>query len=192
MKKAVSIILSGLVLCSFMGCDSNSKKDSTKDEQSEIVEQEKDGITTYSEEISDANYEEFSKVEIGQTYDDIVNELGEPNQLVKSGEEYTYVWKCENDKAICVVVEDDVVTSKSQSISTIENANVTIDMYNQLEEGMTLEEVKAILGEGVITYEEKINGVNSSTYAYYNENRSSIIIDIRDGVLYSKCKNNID
>ena len=80
----------------------------------------------------------------------------------------------------------------SQGLLTGESTGITMEQYNQLQEGMTVEEVQAIAGSGTLTTEEQMDGYIRSFYSYRNDDDSTAVITYHDGKLYSKCQNNLD
>ena len=124
------------------------------------------GKNLSAEEKKAATYDNFLKVEVGESYDDTVKELGEPNKLVTEGDTNTYFWTLENGGSISAIVEDGKIVSMSQGLLTGESTSITIDQYNKLQDGMTIEEVQAIAGSGTLTTEEQMDGYVRSFYSY--------------------------
>ena len=193
MKRVFCVVLIASMI-GMVGCGNNIEHTESNEKTTTEAEESKDVIEVLNEEVSKATYEDFINLKVGQTYKEVTDLLGEANKYVKSGNKETYVWEGEDGKGISVEVDqNDVVISKSQSnLKERCSANVNIDMFNQLQDGMTVEETQAILGEGKLTYEQKEDSFVKTMYAYYNEDNSSIILTFRDYKLYSKVKNNLD
>lgn len=190
MKRFLCVILSAFLLFSVAGCNSSKDKKTTKTEAKS--EEKTSGVTVFHKDPCKATYDDYINVKSGSSYDDAVKILGKPNKAVLSSDNITYIWQGKDDKSISLVVKDKVVISKSESSLDSGNESVTIDQYNKLKEGMTLKEAEDILGKGSMIYEEKTDEFLRDMYAYYNEDGSSIILNFRDGKLYSMCQNNLD
>lgn len=193
MKKVVSILLSAMLAVTMFGCgrDNVNVDDGKKTEDSSNSNKQEDTMTILSEEQSDANYKEFEKVSMGETYDDAVKSLGEPNKVIKEDDKYTYIWDCGDDKSISVVIKDGVIVSKAEGLLDSESPEVTEEQYNKLKEGMTIDEAFDVLGVGVLTSEEKTDDYVKKIYAYNNSDGSSLILTFRDDKLYSMSENRI-
>lgn len=193
MKKVVSILLSAMLAVTMFGCgrDNVNVDDGKKTEDSSNSNKQEDTMTILSEEQSDANYKEFEKVSMGETYDDAVKSLGEPNKVIKEDDKYTYIWDCGDDKSISIVIKDGVIVSKAEGLLDSESPEVTEEQYNKLKEGMTIDEAFDVLGVGVLTSEEKTDDYVKKIYAYNNSDGSSLILTFRDDKLYSMSENRI-
>ena len=194
MKKVIAVVTSAILCFSLVGCKGSNKEKETDTANNETttstVAQKETKV--FSEEKKAATYDNFLKVEVGESYDDTVKELGEPNKLVTEGDTNTYFWTLENGGSISAIVEDRKIVSMSQGLLTGESTSITIDQYNKLQDGMTIEEVQAIAGSGTLTTEEQMDGYVRSFYSYKNDDNSTAIITYHDGKLYSKCQNNLD
>lgn len=60
---------------------------------------------------------------------------------------------------------------------------VTKEMYDKVEIGMTLEQVKNILGEGEETVNSETAGIATTCYQWANDDGSNIQIIFQDGVV---------
>lgn len=69
-----------------------------------------------------------------------------------------------------------------------ENNKVTLEKYNQIETGMTLEEVEAILGEGTENASTEAGDVNIKSYQWINSDGSNIQIMFQDGKVNTKAQ----
>lgn len=192
MKKIISIVMSTLLSVTLVACNDSSSSTNS----SEASTQAENPIKTFHEELTNANYDDYLKVDIGDTYEKAVDILGEPNQAVKNAGNTTYTWHAKNNATIALVVDqNNNIVSKSEGDLKEGYSEITLENYNKIEIGMTLEEVEKILGKGKLTYETNGNdGTNKfvkSMYSYYNEDRSCANLTYRDGKLYSKSSNNL-
>ena len=193
MKKIVSILLSAMLAVTMFGCgrDNVNVDDGKNTENASDSDKQEDTMTILSEEQSDANYGEFEKVSMGDTYDDAVETLGEANKVIKEDDRYTYIWDCGDDKTISIVIQNGVIVSKAEGLLDSESPEVTEEQYNKLKEGMSIDEAFDVLGVGVLTSEEKTDDYVKKIYAYNNSDGSSLILTFRDDKLYSMSENRI-
>ena len=114
--------------------------------------------------------------------------------LVQESDKKTYTWKMGNNKTISVVVQDNIIKSKAQGLLNDNKIPITRAQYDSLNNGMTLDEVKAIVGnEGVFTNAElQSDGKTKTLYSYHNGDASSAILTFVDNALYSKSNNNLE
>jgi hypothetical protein len=68
---------------------------------------------------------------------------------------------------------------------------VTMDKYNQVKEGMTYEQVKAILGEGQIISQTKIINAESIMYEWINKDGSNMNGTFSGNKLQAKAQINL-
>lgn len=194
MKKVIAIVTAAVLCFSLAGCKGSNKKNesSTADKNKATATVVQKETKVFHEDKAAATYDNFLEVSVGEKYDDAVKELGEPNKLVTEGGTDTYFWTLKNGGSISAIVKDGKIISRSQGLLTGKSTGITLEQYNKLEDGMTVEEVQAIAGSGTLTTEEQMDGYVRSFYSYRNEDDSSVIITYHDGKLYSKCKNNLD
>ena len=92
-------------------------------------------------------------------------------------------------------IENGKVTNKSQiGVNDQSTAKATMDKYNQVETGMTYDEVVAIMGgDGELSSDTKIAGVSSKLYMWDGENiASNCSITFSDGKVSSKSQFGLD
>lgn len=192
MRRVLSLVLVSVFLLCLSGCGSSKSKKKDDEVNTSKVEESKETIKVLNEELSNVSYDQYVNIKVGDKLNNVEKELGEANKVKSVGEVKTYSWEGEGGKGLSLEVKDGVVISKAQFNLSEGNKEVKIDMYNQLKEGMTQEEVEGILGKGQLTMEENTDGYLRTMYSYYNENGSSLILNYRDGVLYSMSKNRLD
>ncbi len=93
--------------------------------------------------------EPFSKVKLGMTYEEVVSLLGEPDYLITQSSDKQmklYRWNRE-EKVLYGRFENGILKRYSGRTETSENVPnpLTRELYDQLKEGMELDEVVAIL-----------------------------------------------
>lgn len=128
-------------------------------------------------ETTKITYENFLNIQMGQSYDEVVALLGEGKESSSNelaGIKTTlYEWKGSGMGNMNVTIQNGAVTAKAQAFLQKPNANITMDLYNQIQNGMTYDQVKGILGEGELTSETKIMDSAAKLYSYINKDGSS-------------------
>lgn len=141
---------------------------------------------------NNTTYENFLKIKMGSKYDDVIAILGEGEETssseVSGVRTVIYSWNGPGIGNMNVTVQNGVVVGKAQAGLAEMDANVTLEQYNQIKEGMTYEEVKAILGEGELTSQTKILNTESIMYSWTNRNGSNMNAVFTGGKLQSKAQ----
>jgi len=109
---------------------------------------------------------------MGMKYDEVVKALGEGKQ--DSSSEVSYSWNGNGISSMNVTIQNNVVTGKAQMGLKEPDAKVTLDKFNKVKEGMTYDQVKAVLGEGQITSQTKIMDNESIMYSLINKDGSNM------------------
>lgn len=152
--------------------------------------------TETQKEDNKVNYDNFINVEMEMSYEEVVALLGEGTELSSSevaGIKTTmYTWDGKGISNMNVTVQDGIVTSKAQLGLNDMDANVTLEQYNSVNEGMTYEEVATILGEGQVSSETKILDSTAILYEWVNKNGSNMNAMFQDGTLTSKAQFNLE
>lgn len=192
MKKAMSIVLSSLLIFTMVGCgNENNNEDTTNTKYTETKTINENKTKILKEEEGTATYDDFIKVSLGDDYDTVVSKIGEANSLIEQDNKKTYYWNLANGASISLILEDEKVVNKSQGLLKSQTANVNLEQYDKLKDNMTIDEVNELIGEGILTSEEIIEDYTKSFYSYINEDNSSVVITYRNGKLYSKSNNNL-
>lgn len=194
-KLAMGILLSLGLIFTFVGCTDKGNDVSEVEGDSQKSKKKEKVTIKIKDELSDVTYEGFKDIKIGSTYSDCVSSIGEANEYTtkedESGEK-TYKWDMGNNTAILVIAKEEVVVNKSQVSLNNTISNISKEQYESILEGMTVDEIILIIGEGRLTLEERTSdGQIKSFYSYYNEDYSSAILTVIDGLLYSKSQNNL-
>ncbi|MFX0548507.1 DUF3862 domain-containing protein [Hathewaya histolytica] len=141
-----------------------------KKEKSKPKEEEK--------EKTKVNYENFLKVKMGMKYEDVVKIIGEGKQSSSSevsGVKISlYSWHGDGISNMNITIKDGVVSGKAQMGLQKNKADVNIDKFNKVKEGMTYEEVKEVLGEGQLTSQSKIMNIETMIYSWINKDGSNM------------------
>lgn len=195
-KLAMGVLLSFGLTFTFVGCKDKGSEVSEVEEGKTQKSTKKENITTkIKDELSNVTYEGFKDIKVGSTYSDCVASIGEANEYTAKEDESsekTYKWDMGNNTAILVKVTDEIVVNKSQVSLNNTISDINKEQYESILEGMTVDEIFQIIGEGRLTLEERTSdGKIKSFYSYYNEDYSSAILTVIDGLLYSKSQNNL-
>lgn len=118
-------------------------------------------------------YENFLNIKMGQSYGEIADLLGEGKESSSSDIDTTiYRWNGKGISNISVTVQNGIITAKTQAGLNSNQIDITMDNYNKIENGMTYEQVKSILGEGEVTSQTDMTNQKSITYSYINKDGS--------------------
>lgn len=155
-----------------------AKDDKSNNESStKPVEKQEEKSNKEKKEDTKVTYDNFLKVNMGAKYDEIVAILGEGKELSSSEiggiKNIIYTWNGSGISNVTITIQNDEVTAKAQAGLGNKDAGITLDKYNQVTEGMTYDEVKAILGEGQLTSQIKIMDTESIIYSWINKDGSN-------------------
>lgn len=126
------------------------------------------------------------------SHEDVVAILGKGEELSSNEiggiKTVMYSWNGKGLSNINVTVQNDVVILKAQAGLMNMDAKITSDLYNKIQNGMTYEEVKAILGEGELISYGKIANVESTMYEYINKDGSNANFTFSNNSLQMKAQ----
>lgn len=155
----------------------------------------KDSKETTKKQDNKITYENFLNIKMGQSYDEVVALLGEGKELSSSsvGDIKTtmYIWNGSGMGNLNVTIQGGVVVIKAQAFLQDNDAKITMDLYNKIENGMTYDQVKAILGEGELTSETKIMDSVAKMYSYINKDGSNANFTFSNGSMEMKAQFNL-
>jgi len=152
--------------------DKSNNENSTKP-----VEKQEEKANKEKKEDTKVTYDNFLKVNMGAKYDEVVAILGEGKELSSSEiggiKNVIYTWNGSGISNVTITIQNDEVSAKAQAGLGNKDAGITLDKYNQVTEGMTYDEVKAILGEGQLTSQIKIMDTESIISSWINKDGSN-------------------
>jgi hypothetical protein len=129
--------------------------------------------------------EKYAKIQPGQTYEEVQSILGDPGENMVDNERLKqFQWTNEDDSMISVTFYDNEMIGKAQAHlgPLLEGGQaVTKNMFEQLEEGMTLEEVTSILGSGNERVLNIFDGEVEQIIGWENSDGSEISITLFNG-----------
>lgn len=170
-KIAISVV-GALVIITNVGNSMQVKN--IKTANSAIQEQSKGKIgEDNAVDTAKVTYENFLNIKMGQSYGEIAALLGEGKESSSSDIDATiYRWNGKGISNISVTVQNGIITAKTQAGLNNNQIDITMDNYNKIENGMTYEQVKSILGEGEVTSQTEMTNQKSITYSYINKDGS--------------------
>lgn len=206
MKYILGTIGIFLVIISFVSImGSSASKDKKTDTSKEVASKstqdtDKTSLITNEKDSKKQDtkitYENFLNIKMGQSYEEVVALLGEGKEIssskVSSTKVTVYDWKETGISDMNITIQNNVVIAKSQLGLESMDAQITMDKYNQVQNGISYNELKEILGEGQILSQDKINDVESIIYEYINQNESNANFTFSDGKLTGKSQFNLE
>lgn len=181
-----------IILIGAAGSGTNTEK-ATSDKTAETVSSSK---TETKKNDTKITYDNFLNIQMGQSYEDVVSLLGEGTEGSSSDvagiKTALYEWKGSGMGNMNVTIQSGAVTAKAQAFLEKSNANITMDLYNKIQNGMTYEEVKGVLGEGQLSSETKIMDSTSKIYSYINKNGSNANFTFTNDSMDSKAQFNLE
>lgn len=197
-KKIIIIVIVIIVLVALIGsCASGAgnksdNSNSSSSTASQSTQQDKDSTKI------DAG--KFAKIENGMTYDEVVSIIGSEGSEQSTNEiggikTTMYEWESDGWGVATITFQNGKVTNKTQfGVNDQSAAKATMDKYNQVETGMTYDEVVAIMGgDGELSSDTEIAGVSSKLYMWDGEDiASNCSITFSDGKVSSKSQFGLD
>ena len=102
-----------------------------------------------------------------------------------------YTWNGSGIGNMNATVQNNIVTGKAQVGLESMDAGITLDKYNQINNGMTYEQVKEILGEGQVLSQSKLMNYESIMYEYINKNGTNANFTFSGNLLKMKTQFNL-
>lgn len=169
----IVILILGIAVGSQKGKDKSSDSNTNNDTTVNETEPE----TKDEDEDTKINYTNFLNVQMGQKYEEVVNLLGQGTEKTSSevsGIKTTlYSWEAKGGSNLNVTIQNGVVIGKAQFGLKSMDAGITLEKYNGINNGMTYEQVKEILGEGQIVSQDKSKNSELTMYEYINKDGSN-------------------
>lgn len=197
-KKLIIIVIVIIVLVALIGsCASGAgnksdNSNSSSSSASQGAQQDKDSTKI--------DADKFAKIENGMTYDEVVSIIGSEGSEQSTNEigdvkTTMYEWESDGWGVATITFQNGKVTNKTQfGVNDQSAAKATMDKYNQVETGMTYDEVVAIMGgDGELSSDTEIAGVSSKLYMWDGEDiASNCSITFSDGKVSSKSQFGLD
>lgn len=157
-----------ILLLSIVGCGSKPSQDDKP--LSSVVT--KEGVVTY---------ENYLKIKLDATYDDVKGILGEGKKREGKVDVVSYKWE-DQDKTIEVQTNKGKIESKSQTKLEKTTAKLTEAQFNKITEGMTIEQVAAILGPDYGEVSSKKSDASTVTMVVWRlSDAKNVKVKLQDG-----------
>lgn len=175
--KILTVLLGVLVIVIIVATTGGKGKPGNEGESTATNSSQDNENKKTKKEETKVNYENFLSINMGMTYEEVVAILGEGEETTSTsiGDTTTkiYSWKGKGISNSNVTVQNDSVVGKAQAGLNKKDANITLEKYESITDGMTYEQVKEIIGEGEISSQTKVLDMEVIIYSYVNKNGSS-------------------
>lgn len=177
-KKWWFILIAIIVIIGALAGRGNKKEvDVSTDKTTSSTQSTESTSSTPAKSENKITYENFCSIQMGMTYDQVKELLGDGQEQssneVSGIKTVMYSWSGSGVSNMNVTIQNNEVVGKAQSGLYKDKANITMDQYNKIENGMTYDQVKGILGEGEISSQTKIMDAESTMYSYINKDGSN-------------------
>lgn len=194
MKKKIKWIVLAVIFIAIVGAALGGGNSDETDEKTTTQEESTSNISSDSSESkAGINEEKFNQIQSGMTYDEVKNIIGEDGQNISESEvagikTVMYQWEDDSWGVAIVTFQNDQVTNKSQAGISSNSVEVTLSQYDQVQTGMSYDEVKNIFGgDGQLTSETSISGTSSQLYQWNGKSLgSNCVITFSDSKVLSK------
>ena len=127
---------------------------------------------------SQISYDNFLKIQMGMSYDEARNILGDGKEISSSeisGVKTTmYEYNGEGISNITITLQDNHIVSKTQLNLKHRNDNIlSLCDYNMISSGMSYDKVKELIGDGELTTESYNTDSTIDIYSYINSDGSN-------------------
>lgn len=144
--------------------------------------------------------DKFEKIESGMTYDQVKEIIGsdgteQSTSAVGNTTTTIYEWDSDSFGVATVTFQDDKVVNKAQAgVGNKSTGTATMDKYNQVQTGMSYDQVKEIMGgDGELESDTDVSGSKSQLYLWNGESvGSNASITFTDGAVSSKAQFGLD
>lgn len=184
MKKALVYLLLPALLLFHTGC-SQPETAPVAESEPEQTAQPADAQPEPTEVAADSrlfSLEHYLQILPGQSYEEVQAILGSPGENMVDNERLKqFQWNNEDDSMISVTFFDNDMTGKAQAHlgPLLEGSQrVTKSQFDQLQEGMSLEEVTAILGPGTERVFTLSDGVEERIMGWENSDGSEVSVTL--------------
>lgn len=152
----------------------------------------KDLIQEQEEKI---NYKNFLRIRMGDSYDSVTSIIGNEAEEILSDvngiKNLSYSRRGPGIGNISITLENNTVVGKAQAGLGKINSNVTLEKYDQVEEGMTYEEIVSILGEGELTSHTSVMTMDTMIFSWINKDGSNMNCSFSGGRMKAKAQFNL-
>ncbi len=195
---AAAVAIGGLAACGGSS-DSGSKSESTASNSSSSKSSDSK-TSSSSTDSTKIDADKFKQIQNGMTYDQVKQIIGSDGTEQSTTEvsgitTKIYEWESDGFGAATVTFENDKVVNKTQvGVGDGSSVQITMDQYNQVQTGMTYDQVKQIMGgDGELTSDTKVAGHTSQLYTWSGKSAgSNATVTFTDGAVDSKAQIGLD
>lgn len=193
--KIITVVLAIIIIAGIGSALGGGNDKSTTTNQSAKSNSSAKSTNTTSkpkQEDKKYSYTKFMQVNMGMTYDQVKGILGNGTEESSSGDgdtkTVTYTWENSDTSNISVEIQGGKVINKAQAYLQSMDAKVTMDKYNKISNGMTYDQVKAILGEGQLSSQTDLMGSKDDIYEWINSDGANMNVTFQDGKVDTKAQ----
>lgn len=144
--------------------------------------------------------DKFARIESGMTYEEVVSIIGSEgteDTTSQVGDITTtiYEWQSDSFGVATVTFQNDKVVNKTQvGAGDSSAAMATMEKYNQVQTGMTLDQVVEVMGgEGQLQSDTDVAGTTSQIYSWSGESLgSNMTVTLMNGTVSAKVQYGLD
>lgn len=134
---------------------------------------------------------------MGSSYEDVVALLGEDGAEQSSSDvagikTQIYSWSGDGISNMNVTLQKNKLILKTQMRLDENFQYITLEQYNQLQEGMSYDQVKEIIGEGQILSQSEMMGIDTVMYTWINESGANANLTFQGDTLQMKAQFNLE
>lgn len=196
MKHKIITVILALVILGSIGAMTGKKDEANKAVGTTSTSSKPAATETKKEEPKKDNkkysFDKFMQVQMGMTYDQVKAILGDGTEESSSSigdiKTVAYSWKNSDGSNISVMLQGDKVSTKAQAFLQKMDAKVTMDKYNKINNGMTYDQVKEILGEGQLMSQTQIMDTKGEMYSWINSGGSNMNVTFQNGEVNMKAQ----
>lgn len=168
-----------------LGSNNNSSTSSSTNSSSTV--EKKDGLT----------YQKFVDLQMGSTIEDVNATIGKDGVLESQNnigdiETKSYRWTDGAANMNCMFQNNKMVSKAMADFSSlvkIDGKDITLEQFNQINMGMSYEEVCKVLGrEGLLASQSNIVGQESTIYIWMNKGGTNLNVTFTNGTAQMKAQ----
>lgn len=152
-------------------------------------------IENIDDNQSKISYDNFLNIKMGMSFEEVKNILGNGKEISSSETEgiktSIYEYEGKGISSITITTQNNCVTCKTQLNLKPNKNKISLEDYNKINNGMSYENVKEVIGEGQLTTESSIMGSSSAIYSYINPDGSNAYFTFDNNMLKIKTQYNL-
>lgn len=186
-KKLLGIVVVVIIALGIFGSGNKDNKDQpatqngTKQEQAKAPSKEQEF------------YNKFLSLQMGSDFDSVNTALGGNAKMQHENEiggikTQSYQWSSGSSNITAMFQNGQLTNKATANLSFLsKGAAYTMDQFNKIQQGMSYDEVKAIMGaDGYLESETQLMGSNNAMYGWIGKGGANIQVTFGDGQVDSK------